>query len=715
MPPKIIQFYEFANFRLDRSRKVLLRDGSSVPLTPKVFDTLEILVENAGLLLEKDELMEKIWHDRFVEESNLASNIKMLRKALGDDAAHPCFIETVPRRGYRFIAEVRETFQESESNKDAAGAFSEPFDRNFADTTALRWVLLPIIAGFIIGAGFVGFWYARSKSIKTFAPVLATPFSAERLSTNGKVLHSIISPDGKNVIYTNGIEGKQSVWLRQLESGNNVEIIPPSDDFYYGLALSPDGNFLYFVRAPKSVARQFDIYRVSIFGGVPQKISGDADGWISISPDGAKISFVRCYYRDDDFCSLWIAAASDGKNEKKLVSRRRPFQIADNAISPDGRSIVFAVGQSDNGANEFGLVEVDIKSGVERELTTQKFFDIRNLGWLPDKSGLLITAARIPNKNFRIWQVSTDSDAVEPLTNDSESYSTLSLDKEANHLVSTQSKEDFRLYLYNAKDFSVAPEILADATKANFAPDGKIVFNSLMTGNDEIWVTNADGSGRRQLTSNPADEGGPVVSPDGSSIFFSSNRTGEFQVWVMNSDGSNQMQITQTEGGFPLSVSSNGKWLYYHHGLSRTLWRVPTNGGKEQPVLNKRKTRFAVSPDGLQAAFSENQGAENVLLIVSLSDGQMLKSFKIADSKAILTEIKWSPDGEYLAYILEDSRYGNKNLWYQPLAGGAARQITELGDEYIAAYSLALAPDGKTVAVVKGGWRHDAVLISGLK
>src|SRR5689334_14822671 len=106
MSPQTKQFYDFANFRLDLSEKVLLCDGRPVPLTPKVFDTLQILIENAGHLLEKDELMQKIWQDRFVEEGNLAFNIKVLRKALGDNAVNPKFIETVQRRGYRFIADV---------------------------------------------------------------------------------------------------------------------------------------------------------------------------------------------------------------------------------------------------------------------------------------------------------------------------------------------------------------------------------------------------------------------------------------------------------------------------------------------------------------------------------------------------------------------------------------------------------------------------------
>src|SRR5688500_4966010 len=116
MAPKRKKFYEFAEFRVDLSRKILLRGEKPVPLTPKVVDTLEILLEKPGELVEKETLMQKIWQDHFVEEGNVTSNIKMLRKALGDDAAAPQFIETVPRRGYRFIAEVNETSADNSLN-----------------------------------------------------------------------------------------------------------------------------------------------------------------------------------------------------------------------------------------------------------------------------------------------------------------------------------------------------------------------------------------------------------------------------------------------------------------------------------------------------------------------------------------------------------------------------------------------------------------------
>src|SRR5262249_50891134 len=99
--------YEFGPFRLDAAEHLLLCDGEAVPLTPKAFDILLALVEAHGHLLEKDELLKKVWPDTFVEEANLASNISQVRKALGEGENGQRFIETAPKRGYRFIATVK--------------------------------------------------------------------------------------------------------------------------------------------------------------------------------------------------------------------------------------------------------------------------------------------------------------------------------------------------------------------------------------------------------------------------------------------------------------------------------------------------------------------------------------------------------------------------------------------------------------------------------
>ncbi len=720
--------FEFGEFTLDGREKSLACAGKPVTVTPKAFELLLVLIENHGHLVEKDELMRRVWTESYVEEGNLAYTIRLLRKALNDDSQNPRFIETVPRRGYRFIHQVQIPEQERVNGQTGEQANEialsdspstlQPFIplQSSAPPVKKTSVVLLAAAVLLIAVVALGGWYARNSRAAVDAPVLSAPFSVEKLSTDGKVLNAVVSSDGKNVVYTNGFKDKQSVWLRQLETSNHVEIIPPSDDFYYGLAFSPDGNFIYFTRKPKNVERQADIYRVSIFGGVPQQIVSEAQGWISVAPDGRRISFVRCPRLENENCSLWIADALDGKNERKLVSRPRPMRIGDHEFSPDGQSIAFVAGQSSSGANEFSLSEIDLATGTERELTAQKFFNVKSLAWLPNKSGWLVTASRIPDKTFRIWQVSASTGDAAPLTKDSESYANLSLNRDANLLVSTQVKEEFYLQLLSAEDSSAAPRVIVKASTVAFAPDGKIIFSSAMTGNNEIWSINADGSGQRQLTSDAAEDIRAAVSPDGDSIFFSSNRTGEHHVWRMNHDGSTQKQVTTGEGGFPLLVSPDGKWLYYNSALQKTLRRVSIEDGAEQTVLDKTNNNYAVSPDGSSVAYAERQGAEIVLKIVSLADGQIIKSFKAADGKNQLNQLAWSPDGNSLAYILADADFKNNRLWRQSLGGEPAQPIADLGDEEIYELSgFAVSPDGKNYAVVQGGWKHDAVLLRGLK
>jgi DNA-binding winged helix-turn-helix (wHTH) protein len=124
------RFYVFGLFRIDVTERILFREQSSVPLTPKAFETLLALVENSGHVLSKDELMERVWPDTAVEENNLAQNISALRKALGEAAGGQKFIATVPRRGYRFVAEVRESIGGTSTRVEASSDNKMPVDYN---------------------------------------------------------------------------------------------------------------------------------------------------------------------------------------------------------------------------------------------------------------------------------------------------------------------------------------------------------------------------------------------------------------------------------------------------------------------------------------------------------------------------------------------------------------------------------------------------------
>src|SRR5215470_5596014 len=107
MSEQMSHLYEFGPFRIDVAERLLLRDGEAVPLTPKAFETLLLLVESRGHTVEKDELMGRLWPDTFVEEANLTNNISLLRKALEESPNGHEYIKTVPRRGYRFVGDVK--------------------------------------------------------------------------------------------------------------------------------------------------------------------------------------------------------------------------------------------------------------------------------------------------------------------------------------------------------------------------------------------------------------------------------------------------------------------------------------------------------------------------------------------------------------------------------------------------------------------------------
>lgn len=737
--------FKFDDFLLDPQEKVLLREGKLIPITPKAFQLLLELVRNHHHLLTKDDLLKRVWKDSFVEEGNLTFTIRLLRKALDDNSKNPRFIETITKRGYRFIGEVKcveeveKTASENSDNLNEKPPVFAHFESESAENQSNKlnqsdqietlkinsvtenfsrrrnFKLFFIAAAILFGIILAGGWYQfRGKAEKNL-PVLSASFVSEKLSTNGKVLHAIISSDGKNIFYTNEFNNKTGIWLRQIESGNNVEIIPPTDDFYIGLALSPDGNFLYFVRRPQGVEAQANIYRVSIFGGVPLKIVDSAQGWIDVSPDDTKISFVRYDNRDVENYSLWIADSRDGKNERKIFSSPKPYRISANKFSPDSRSIAFAFGQSNNAANEFSLMEIEIESGVQKLITNERFFNIKGLSWLSDKGKLLVSASRIPNKHFRIWQIDYFSGKAEPLTKDSETYADLSLDKNAAALLAIQIKENFRLQIVDAENPSDG-QFLTNASHAAFAPDGQIVFSSPMSGNSEIWTINASGNGQKQLTNNLSDDTKPIVSADNNSIFFASNRTGEIQVWRMNRDGSNQTPITKKDGGFPLFVSPDNQWIYYHHGISRTLWRVSNSDGAEQIVFDKEAHFFAVSPDNLHFAFSEKQNDETFILIAAIADGKIIKKIKIPSLKSRVPIILWMPDGKNLAFILADNDYLNNAVWRQPLDGSSPKKILDLNNQdFSKVSSFAVSPDGKSFSVIQGNWLHDAVLLYGLK
>jgi TolB-like protein/DNA-binding winged helix-turn-helix (wHTH) protein/Flp pilus assembly protein TadD len=161
------QLYEFGPFRLDPVEHTLVRDGRSIPLRPKVFDILLVLVENRGHLVNKEQLMSSVWTEQFVEEGNINKNISMLRQALGESDSGYKFIETVPKRGYRFVADVREVNENkntelatsrvisSDSQNGSASPNTQARTKSFNRNLIALFAVMLVISAALLYAGFI--------------------------------------------------------------------------------------------------------------------------------------------------------------------------------------------------------------------------------------------------------------------------------------------------------------------------------------------------------------------------------------------------------------------------------------------------------------------------------------------------------------------------------------------------------------------------------
>jgi len=714
MSLEIKHIYEFGSFRLDLSEKLLSREGAPVPVTPKVFETLQVLIEKAGHLVSKDELMQKVWQDRFVEETNLTFNIKMLRKALRDDASKPQFIETVPRRGYRFIADITEIYAENKNVNDSLGAdvyesdyvsgrSSKPrfFERHFSST-----IILVVLAVGLLG---LGTWILTVRSISgSVVPVLSAGSRSEPLSFSGSVFYPRLSPDGKYLAYVTKDHDTQTIWLQELSTGTNVALVPFSADDYLGLMFSSKSDFVYFVRKAKAASQaEAGIYRISIFGGIPSKLVTNIQGWFSISPVDDQIAFVR--HNEEGRSELDLSDA-DGKGERILAVREKPYNFRASRWSRDGDAIAVAVGQSDSGANDFGIVEIDTRSGKEREVTTHKFVYISDLEWLPDGSGLLVTARQNDTVYNEIWQVSRNTGEVRKVIDDGTSFTTVSLDKDAEQMAVSLSVPDFSLNIYDLENPANSFRTGASVSPTSFTRDGQIIF-AATKGQLDVWMMNADGSSQRQLTNHPMDDFCPLASADGKFIFFTSTRSGDRQIWRMKTDGSDCVQITKREGGYPIFVSPDGGEVFYLSATDMKIWKVPTSGGDETLFFEKRVFYPAFSPDGKYLAYFDKdiKNADSYILELVANDNSSDPSFfKLPDESTIPGQIAWASDSR--SFFYPSSVRSKTTFWRQQLTGGLPEKVSApSSDEEIV--HLAVSPSGNKLAYISGIFRHEAKLI----
>jgi len=506
------------------------------------------------------------------------------------------------------------------------------------------------------------------------------------------------------VAYTQMFEGRYSIWLRELTTNTNSEIVSPTDDII-GMAFSHGGEYLYFVAGDPSA-----LYRVSLLGDVPVKILERLEGKFSLSPDDKRIAFIRVSTNSNGQQEhALMTANSDGTNESKLVARQYPDKLDAPVWSPDGESIVCAYGNSAAGSQGVSLVEVRAVDGSTRELSNERFFNIAKIVWLPHKTGLIMSAGKKAEDYRQLWRVSYPGLQFTEITAGLSSFSDLSLTRNGDKVVASQSTRAFDLWVGPTRVPENLKKVTAVMDKFCWTPDGRLVYSLNTIGNVDLWVMRPDGQEQKQLTLNSATNDAPTVTPDGHYIVFISNRAGAFQVWRMQIDGSDSVSLTNGGGkNFP-AISPDGKWVLYNTTDDWQLWRVSIDGGEPARLSESYALFPSISPDGKMIACLGRNDSKAVLRILSFEDGQPLKTFDLAAPTFSSNRIQWTRDGKAVIYGTEHD--GVTSIFRQPLSGGEPAVVMKFEDE-LADFSY--SQDGQSLAVARGGWQHDIVLIRDL-
>jgi Tol biopolymer transport system component/DNA-binding winged helix-turn-helix (wHTH) protein len=748
--------YEFGPFRLDPAERLLLRAGTPVSLTPKVFDTLLVLVENGGHLVEKDALMKRLWPDTFVEEVTLARNISDLRKALAEDSNGQKYINTVPKRGYRFVASVTEAgsqdndvvlqkhtrtrlrIEEEEIDQDMASDVDAPLKASAnldILATENRSHLNP--APFIAARS----WMSNRKMMATCALLAALigvvtigkiiPRNRQQSSPDGlaslriKTLISWnseagegetgarFSPKGTMIAYSLMKNGRRNIWTKQVTDGRPNPITDgPWND--HSPIWSHDGERIAFVSDRDN---QVAIWMVPFSGGVLTLIKQMDDGRIKLkqwSKDGATI-----YYQLD---FALFALDIHSKQITQLTNFDSTTQAQFFSISPNEDRIAYSSGPN----GQLHLFVMPIGGDQPVQITHDEASD-ENPCWLPDGKRMIYSSKR--DGIFQTCVAYLDERKTEQINLGISDTIITDISSDGRKILFEQSREEGDLWQVNVEektetqltsDFGIEiwPDVSSDSKRIVFQTSTE--EKHLLEG--AIVIRSMDGTQQMQIAANGFN---PTFSPDGSKVAFLRFADNQINIWMASNNGADERQLMTDDAGFDgftmmpynrgqikdYSWSPDASSLIYCSKKSGlwNVWKVSSDGTNEpQQISNNTDAtlRFSCplfSPDGKHIAYLSKvikplSGAKP-LTRVCLLTGE--NSEIVFSSESVLKVLGWTPSGSDLIIAMcegneDHSKPTKVRLLQVSAAGNNWNDIAPIESAYFD--NIQLSADGRKLA-----------------
>jgi Tol biopolymer transport system component/DNA-binding winged helix-turn-helix (wHTH) protein len=709
----ITYFYAFDTFVVDAGKSVLLREGQSVPLTPKAFEILLVLVRNPGRVLKKEELIEEVWPDAFVEENNLPRNISSLRKALGEGPAEHKYIVTLPGQGYRFVAEVRqlespngaparallESVPLEQAKLEPAINVHEEVVRSEPATSKPRSIspLVVVCACLALALAISGYFLVQ-RWLHSSQPTTAQRKIWQLTFEPGLETDPSWSPDGRFVVYSSDQSGNFDIWVRSIGEGNSVQVTSsPAHDWQPNW--SPDGLSLVF----RSERQGGGLFVVPALGGSERKLCGFGyrPRW---SPDGSQVLFYSSAYTGAVKSKTYVINSTGG-TPRDVLNDFVPQFVSTLLVAwhPDGTRLS-VWGNHRQAGWSFWTVPLNggppLQSQIDPALQSQlKEAGVRfaNFLWMPSANGLIFEGESQGVRN--LWKVKVDPstlrwiDGLERITTGAGKDTDIAVSLDGRKLAFSIRSERSRLWTVpfdpiGGKTTGTSQPLTVagmDALQPGLSPDGKmLVFRKRRADKEELWAKSlADG---RETPLTGADDFrrvNPILSNDGTRLIYV--RSGPAQVETdpqvsrtlalrTLSGGDEQILTSPMQGRISLTDwTADGKWILMSSDL-QTPGRValalfPLDAAPRaetqmrviasNPEYNLWQGRF--SPDGRWIsfnAFNATDPSVSTVYVISASGGEWIK---LSEGRYWDDKPRWSPDGKAIYFV--SNRTGFFNVW----------------------------------------------------
>jgi DNA-binding winged helix-turn-helix (wHTH) protein/Tol biopolymer transport system component len=592
----------FGPFTFDPNSRLLRRREEVVALPPRVLAVLELLLEHAGEVVRKQELIDSVWRDAFVTDTSLAEAISFLRQTLGDDPQTPTYIQTVHRRGYRFVAPVTPL----PSVAPEMPRLEElPRSRTPVSPSIAKQLVPWSIATICAAAAIAAVWQVARRPAPAPAVIRFELTSVQGTHFDRRAPALAVSPDGSRVAWSGCDEVNCRLYVRPMDR-LDAAALPGTDDAAAPF-FSPDGKWIGYFADGK-------LRKIALAGGASAPLADAADAFGGVWTAWGEIVFAGAR-------SGLSIVSDDGRNLRALtapIAADGEVRHAWPSIARDGRTLLFSVLTAPADETPPRLAAMSLGSEGDEA------------GWktILDGAGrahAVSHEALVFSRGSELAAIAFDATRLAVSGTPHTILTDVPAARHGGHFGSSASGS----FVYARRDADSQQPAKQSFASSVLSPDGSRVAASITDGiRSDIWIAALATGAATRLTHDGVNIA-PVWHPDGSAVYFSKRGGERYEVWKRDAAaGAPPTRVFAANSHvIPLSVSADATTLLVLRAEADTgldVWAVPTGGAAAHPLVQTAfdETGARISPDGRFVAYQSNESGRWEIYVMRLADGR---------------------------------------------------------------------------------------------